>query len=95
MIQSITRTIRHRGGHLYDGSGRCRDSAHLRKMGVFVPRGPYKVTYRLDATGPLCAKGNWVEITPYRGYFVCFLLEAWFGMRMRRTVRRLSAKAKA
>ena len=95
MIQSITRTIRHRGGHLYHGSGRGRDAYYLRKMGIFVPRGPYKVTYRLDATGPLRAKGEWVEITPYRGYFVCFLPEAWSEMRMRRTVRRLSAKAKA
>ena len=95
MKQSITRTIRHRGGHLYDGSGRCRDAYYLRKMGIFVPRGPYKVTYRLDATGPLRSKGEWVEIALYHGYAVCFLPPEWSEMRMRRTVRRLSAKAKA
>ena len=98
MRSSITRLIRPNGDRLVAANGSYREASYVRNRGVYVPKRPYRVTFTLDAKGPMKAQGEWVDVNHYLphlgGYVVCFLPLEWSGKRITRTVRTLDAKTR-
>ena len=95
MKQSITRTLN--GGRGYTTYELMR--VRYRKLGFQMPRGKYKVTYKLHPYGNLIFLGypgqpvqlpnigNYGPVVVVNNRSVCFLPVAWDLKRMVRTVK--------